>query len=76
MLKRRVDLLQPLAAALSDAAAKIVECPQCGNPPVPGRLTCSECGTSQEAAYRIANILTQDVEQLRSRLDALRTSRE
>ena len=31
LLKRRVDLLQPLAAALSDAAEKIVECPSCGN---------------------------------------------
>jgi recombination protein RecR len=31
LLKKRVDLLQPLAAALSDAAAKIVECPNCGN---------------------------------------------
>src|SRR5438552_16228463 len=31
LLKRRVDLLQPLAAALNDAADKIVECPNCGN---------------------------------------------
>src|SRR5215467_3147999 len=31
LLKRRVDLLQPLAAALNEAAAKIVECPNCGN---------------------------------------------
>jgi len=31
LLKRRSDLLEPLAAALSDAAAKIVECPSCGN---------------------------------------------
>ena len=31
LLKRRADLLQPLAAALSDAAEKIVECPSCGN---------------------------------------------
>ena len=31
LLKRRVDLLQPLAAALSDAAEKIVECRSCGN---------------------------------------------
>ncbi|MFM9941899.1 MAG: recombination mediator RecR [Hyphomicrobiaceae bacterium] len=31
LLKRRVDLLQPLAAALGDAAARIVECPECGN---------------------------------------------
>jgi recombination protein RecR len=31
LLKRRVDLLQPLAAALNEAAEKIVECPNCGN---------------------------------------------
>jgi recombination protein RecR len=31
LLKRRVDLLQPLAAALADAAEKIVTCGTCGN---------------------------------------------
>ena len=31
LLKKRSDLLEPLAAALADAAAKIVECPSCGN---------------------------------------------
>ena len=31
LLKRRTDLLEPLAAALTDAAAKIVECATCGN---------------------------------------------
>src|SRR5262245_56976349 len=31
LLKRRVDLLEPLAQALSDAASKIVECSNCGN---------------------------------------------
>jgi len=31
LLKRRAELLEPLAAALSDAAAKIVECGNCGN---------------------------------------------
>lgn len=31
LLKRRVDLLEPLAAALTDAAEKIVECANCGN---------------------------------------------
>lgn len=30
LLKRRDDLLLPLAAALNDAAAKLVECPICG----------------------------------------------
>ena len=31
LLKRRADLLEPLAAALTDAAQKIVECQNCGN---------------------------------------------
>jgi recombination protein RecR len=31
LLKRRTDLLEPLAAALADAAAKIVTCSTCGN---------------------------------------------
>ena len=31
LLKKRADLLEPLAAALTEAAAKIVECPNCGN---------------------------------------------
>jgi recombination protein RecR len=31
LLKRRSDLLEPLAAALAEAAAKIVACENCGN---------------------------------------------
>jgi recombination protein RecR len=31
LIKRRTDLLEPLAAALGEAAAKIVQCPDCGN---------------------------------------------
>jgi recombination protein RecR len=31
LLKKRSELLEPLAAALADAAAKIIECPKCGN---------------------------------------------
>ncbi|MBX9591505.1 MAG: recombination mediator RecR [Hyphomonadaceae bacterium] len=31
LIKRRTDLLEPLAAALADAAAKIVACANCGN---------------------------------------------
>lgn len=31
LLKRRSDLLEPLAAALTDAASKIVECSNCAN---------------------------------------------
>jgi recombination protein RecR len=31
LLKKRNELLMPLAAALAEAAAKLVECPRCGN---------------------------------------------
>jgi len=31
LIKRREDLLQPLAAALSEAAQRIIPCPSCGN---------------------------------------------
>jgi len=31
LLKKRTDLLEPLAAALTDADTKIIECPTCGN---------------------------------------------
>jgi recombination protein RecR len=31
LIKRRIDLLEPLAAALADAAAKILTCANCGN---------------------------------------------
>ena len=31
LLKRRADLLEPLAAALSEAARSIAACPECGN---------------------------------------------
>ena len=31
LLKKRADLLEPLAAALTEAAQKIVECTDCGN---------------------------------------------
>jgi recombination protein RecR len=41
LLKRRIDLLEPLAAALSDAAAKVVTCVDCGN--VDTRNPCTIC---------------------------------
>jgi recombination protein RecR len=31
LIKRRADLLTPLAAAMTEAAEKVVECPNCGN---------------------------------------------
>ena len=31
LIKRRTDLLEPLAAALNEASAKIVQCSNCGN---------------------------------------------
>jgi recombination protein RecR len=41
LLKRRADLLEPLAAALTAAAAKVVTCPTCGN--VDTTSPCSIC---------------------------------
>jgi recombination protein RecR len=43
LIKRRAELLEPLAAALSDAAAKIITCPNCGNID-----TVSPCAICQE----------------------------
>jgi recombination protein RecR len=51
LLKRRVDLLQPLAAALNDAAAKIVECPNCAN--IDTVVPCSICQDSRRDATLI-----------------------
>ena len=31
LLKRRADLLEPLASAMSEAAANIIACPNCGS---------------------------------------------
>ena len=31
LLKRRGDLLEPLSAALAEAAARLISCPECGN---------------------------------------------
>lgn len=45
LLKRRVDLLQPLAAALADAAEKIVTCATCGN--IDTRSPCTICQDPQ-----------------------------
>ena len=41
LLKRREDLLQPLAAALSEAAAKLIICTLCGN--VDTKQPCTIC---------------------------------
>jgi recombination protein RecR len=45
LLKRRTDLLEPLAAALADAAAKVVACADCGNVD-----TVSPCTICRDAA--------------------------
>jgi recombination protein RecR len=41
LIKKRADLLEPLAAAMSEAARKIVVCPTCGN--VDTVSPCSVC---------------------------------
>ena len=52
LLKRRADLLQPLAAALSEAAAKIVTCPECGNVD-----TVSPCTICQDPQRKAAGLI-------------------
>jgi recombination protein RecR len=48
LLKKRTELLEPLAAALSDAAAKIMECKTCGNLDTVNPCTiCSDPGRDQ-----------------------------
>ena len=41
LLKRRADLLEPLATALSEAAARIVSCPECGS--IDTQAPCTIC---------------------------------
>lgn len=41
LLKRKTDLLEPLAAALGEAAARLVTCPECGT--VDSIAPCSIC---------------------------------
>jgi recombination protein RecR len=48
LLKKRTELLEPLAAALSDAATKIMECKTCGNLDTVNPCTiCSDPGRDQ-----------------------------
>lgn len=48
LLKKRTELLEPLAAALSDAAAKVMECKICGNLDTVNPCTiCSDPGRDQ-----------------------------
>lgn len=45
LVKRRHDLLEPLAAALSDAAARLKECPDCGN--IDTVVPCTVCADTR-----------------------------
>jgi recombination protein RecR len=51
LIKRRTDLLEPLAAALADAAARIVTCSTCGN--VDTVSPCTICRDPQRDAALI-----------------------
>jgi recombination protein RecR len=51
LLKKRTDLLEPLAAALADAASKIVTCETCGN--VDTLSPCTICRDPQRDATLI-----------------------
>lgn len=51
LIKRRTELLEPLAAAMADAVAKIVVCPQCGN--VDTLAPCSLCRDPRRDASMI-----------------------
>ena len=51
LLKRRSELLEPLAAALSDAAAKIVDCRNCGN--LDTVTPCTICQDPRRDASRV-----------------------
>ena len=56
LLKRRADLLEPLAAAMTEAAAKIVECANCGELMRPHHV-CEACGCyrKREGVAKAAN---------------------
>jgi recombination protein RecR len=57
LLKRRADLLEPLAAALAQAAANIVECRTCGNIDTVDPCTiCSDARRDQTLIVVVAEI--------------------
>lgn len=60
LLKRRVDLLEPLAAALNEAAQKIVSCPECGN--VDTTAPCTIC--QDDRRDRSLIVVVEDVADL------------
>lgn len=60
LLKRRADLLEPLAKALGEAALKIVTCPECGN--VDTLTPCTIC--QDERRDRSLIVVVEDVADL------------
>lgn len=60
LLKRRADLLEPLAAALGEAARKIITCPNCGN--VDTQSPCTIC--QDERRDRSLIVVVEDVADL------------
>jgi recombination protein RecR len=57
LLKRRADLLQPLAAALTEAADKIVHCATCGN--VDTISPCTICRDPQRDAAALIIVVEE-----------------
>jgi recombination protein RecR len=51
LIKRRADLLEPLAAALAEAASRIVACETCGN--IDSRSPCTICRDERRDATLI-----------------------
>lgn len=60
LLKRRADLLEPLATALGEAAQKIVTCPECGN--VDTTVPCTIC--QDDRRDRSLIVVVEDVADL------------
>jgi recombination protein RecR len=57
LIKRREDLLVPLATAMAEAAAKIIECPDCGN--LDTVSPCTLC--RDERRYRSLIVVVEEV---------------
>jgi recombination protein RecR len=60
LVKRRQDLLIPLAEALSDAAAKLKDCPECGN--IDTASPCTICADPRRDRSLI--VVIEDVQDL------------
>lgn len=60
MIKKREQILEPLASAMTEAAARVRECPQCGN--IDTVVPCSICSDPRRDGSTI--IVVEDVSDL------------